>query len=187
MVFFAVMLKRRIEIGVVMTVAALLLSFVTPLQHRVFTLITPQTDKSINERMEAMNAGLKLGLDHPVLGVGYGRGRLREGLRANYGAASAIAGIAHTHNLYVELFAETGFLGLGAFLWLLGHSLGQVLGNARSDSESRIFQLGMGAAWIVFAVTALGDVPFFHHEIRIFFFTLLALSHLYGRRSLFNK
>jgi hypothetical protein len=38
----------------------------------------------------------------------------------------------------------------------------------------------MGAAWIAFVVTGLGDVPYYHHEIRILFFTLLALTHLYG-------
>jgi hypothetical protein len=28
-------------------------------------------------------------------------------------------------------------------------------------------------------VTGLGDVPFYHHETRICFFTLLALAYLY--------
>jgi hypothetical protein len=26
----------------------------------------------------------------------------------------------------------------------------------------------------------LGDIPFYHHETRIFFFTLLALAHMAG-------
>jgi hypothetical protein len=29
-------------------------------------------------------------------------------------------------------------------------------------------------------VSGLGDIPFFHHETRIFFFTLLALAHMYA-------
>jgi O-antigen ligase len=179
MLFFAVVLKRRIEIGVVLTVAALLLFFATPLHDRVLTLVRPQTDKAINERMEAMKAGIELGFAYPVLGVGYGRGHLREALREKHGTAAVISNIAHTHNVYIELFAETGFLGLGAFLWLLGHGLRQALSDARGvESANRVFQLGMAAAWIAFAVTGLGDVPFFHHEIRIYFFTLLALTHL---------
>ena len=74
---FGVMLKRWREIWVILALVGLLLALATPLQERLFTLIRPQTDFSINERMQAMEAGLKLGLEHPVLGVGYGRGRLR--------------------------------------------------------------------------------------------------------------
>lgn len=180
MLFFGVTLKR-IEIGAFLLVAGLLLYFVTPLRDRAFTLVRPETDFSINERMEAIKAGLKLGLEHPILGVGYGRGRLREGLRELYGgAANDITRMAHTHNVYVELFATTGALGLGAFLWLLGQGLRQILSDARRTvGAERVFQLGIAAAWIAFAITGLWDVPLYHHDIRILFFTLLALIHLH--------
>ena len=81
---FGVMLKRWREVWVILTIVGLLLSFATALQERLFTLVRPQSDFSINERMQAMEAGLKLGLEHPVLGVGYGRGRLRAGLREQH-------------------------------------------------------------------------------------------------------
>jgi putative inorganic carbon (HCO3(-)) transporter len=175
---FGVMLKRWREIWVILTIVGLLLALATPLQERLFTLFRPQTDLSINERMQAMEAGLKLGLEHPVLGVGYGRARLREGIREqNRNAATEFTHIAHTHNMYVELFAQTGLLGLGTFLWLLIQALSRALSNAsRFESPDRVFALGIAAAWIAFAVTGLGDVPFYHHEIRILFFTLLALT-----------
>jgi putative inorganic carbon (hco3(-)) transporter len=173
---FGVMLKRWKEIWVILTIVGLLLSFAIPLQQRVLTLVRPQSDVSINERMEAMEAGLRVGLGHPVLGVGYGRDRLREGLKELH---SDVGHIAHTHNVYVELFAETGLLGLGSFLWLLAQAFSQTLKNAsRLESRGRVFELGIAAAWIAFAVTGLGDVPLFHHEIRILFFTLLALTYL---------
>jgi O-antigen ligase len=180
MLFFGVTLKRM-EIGAFVVVAGLLLSFAAPLRDRAFSLIRPQTDSSINDRMEAIEAGLKLGLKHPILGTGYGRGRLREGLRELYGGpTNNITRIAHTHNVYVELFATTGALGLGAFLWLLGQGLCQILSDApRTKGAERVFQLGLAAAWIAFAITALWDVPLYHHDIRILFFTLLALIHLH--------
>lgn len=175
---FGVMLKRWREIWVILTLVGILLSLATPLQERLFSLVSPQTDFSINERMQAMEDGLKLGLEHPVLGVGYGRGQLRAGLREQHeNAQTEYTHIAHTHNMYVELFAQTGLLGLGAFLWLLCHTLSKALGAAgHLDDASRVFHLGIVAAWIAFAVTGLGDVPFYHHEIRILFFTLLALT-----------
>ena len=129
-----------------------------------------------------MAAGLKLGLEHPVLGVGYGRSQLRAGIREQQeNAATEYTHIAHTHNMYVELFAQTGLLGLGAFLWLLCHTFSKALSAAgQLDEASRIFHLGIVAAWIAFAVTGLGDVPFYHHEVRILFFTLLALTDSYA-------
>jgi putative inorganic carbon (HCO3(-)) transporter len=176
---FGVMLKRWREVWVILTGAGLLLFFVAPLHERLLTLASPQTDFSINERMEAIDAGLKVGLDHPILGVGYGRGRLREGLKEQERkTGTEIGHIAHTHNVYVELFAQTGLLGLGIFLWLLYQTFRQTLSNAsRLDGSDRVLMLGMASSWIAFAVTGLGDVPFYHHEIRILFFTLLALTH----------
>ena len=180
MVSFGVMLKRWREIWVILMFVGFALSVVIPLKDRLFTLVRPQTDFSINERMLSMAAGLKLGLEHPVLGVGFGRGRLRESLKEQMkNTPMDFKHIAHTHNVYIELFAETGLLGLGTFLWLLCHSLSKTLGRARRlDGADRVFQFGIAAAWIAFAVTGLGDVFFFHNEVRIFFFTLLALTHL---------
>jgi putative inorganic carbon (hco3(-)) transporter len=183
---FSVMLKRWKETWIVLTIVGFFLSLATPLQERLFSLIRPRTDLSINERMQAMEAGLRVGLEHPVLGVGYGRGRLREGIKKVYGGTAAdIARIAHTHNMYIELFAETGLLGLSALLWLLCHAFCRALNNARQlQNEGRIFQFGLAASWIAFAVTGLGDVAFFHHEIRIMFFTLLALTYLHNHKTL---
>jgi putative inorganic carbon (HCO3(-)) transporter len=178
---FGVMLKRWKEIWVILAIVGLLLSFAIPLQQRVLSLVRPQTDFSINERIEAMDAGLRVGIRHPVFGVGYGRGRLREGLKELH---PNVGHIAHTHNMYVELFAETGLLGLGSFLWLWVHAFAQILRNVnRLESPGRILELGIAAAWIAFAVTGFGDVPLFHHEIRIVFFTLLALTHVHSPRA----
>ena len=52
----------------------------------------------------------------------------------------SIGHIAHTHNMYVELFAQTGLLGLGTFLWLLCHTFSKTLGSAsRLDGANRVF------------------------------------------------
>jgi O-antigen ligase len=81
--------------------------------------------------------------------------------------------------VYVELLAQTGLLGLGTFLWLLCETFYQAISNAsRLTGPDRILMLGMASFWVAFAVTGLGDVPFYHHEIRIVFFTFLALTYL---------
>lgn len=172
--------RRWKEIGVIAAACLLVLFFAPPLQNRLMSLGRPQSDPSIEERLKVMTAGVRLGFEHPLLGAGYGRDRLREGLKSlGKNATSEIFRVAHTHNVYVELFAETGVLGLAAFLWLLADALYKSLSQARrAAGRSRLLHLSMAAAWIAFAVTGLGDVPFYHHEVRIFFFTMLALTHL---------
>jgi O-antigen ligase len=173
----------------ILAVPLLLFVFVEPLRSRVLTLARPEADFAMRERTEVMREAVHLGLEHPILGLGYGRDHLKEALRENIqGSAAETKPIWHAHNVYIELFADTGVLGLAAFLWLLGRSQLELARRAyRERDGDRIIWLGAGGAWIAAAVTGIGDVPFYHHETRIFFFTLLALAHLCLRDSISAK
>jgi O-antigen ligase len=178
MLFLAVAWKRWKEASGILVVLVLVFAFAAPLRDRLLTLLKPQADIAINERTEVMGGAIKLGAEHPILGIGYGRGRLKEALRDAFrGTANENSPIWHVHNVYVELFAETGVLGLGAFLWLLGCTGYLILRRAYSERHaSRMILLGLAGSWIAAAITGFGDVPFYHHETRIFFFTILALA-----------
>jgi len=177
MAFLVVTMKRRREVAVVLVATALIATIVTPLRSRLSSLLSPRSDLSITDRMQVIESTLKLAWANPILGVGYGRGRLREGLGES---RLEMRRIAHTHNVYVELLATTGLLGLGAFLWLICGAFYQALRHSiNREAWNQPAQLGIAAAWIAFAVTGLGDVPFYHHETRIFFFSLFALARLY--------
>ena len=181
MVFLAVNMNRRREVAAIVILTGLTASFVTPLQTRFSTLLNPRSDFAITDRLQVINAALKLAVASPVLGVGYGRDRLRQGLRES---RLEMRHIAHTHNVYVELLATTGLLGLGAFLWLICGAFYQAFSHSvNREAPNRPGQIGIAAAWIAFAVTGLGDVPFYHHETRIFFFSLIALTYLYTREA----
>jgi O-antigen ligase len=181
--FLAVTTKRWKEISYVLAAFLLVFAFAVPLRDRILTLVKPQADAAMNERMEVMRGALELGVKHPLLGIGYGRGRLKEALRESYrGTANENSPIWHAHNVYVELFAETGMVGLIAFLWLLSCTAYLVCRRARSEGyPSQIILLGLAGSWIAAATTALGDIPFYHHETRIFFFTLLGLAFVADR------
>jgi putative inorganic carbon (HCO3(-)) transporter len=178
MLFLLVTSKRWKALLCILAVPLLLFIFVEPLRSRVLTLTRPEVDVALRARMEVIGDAIRLGLEHPITGTGYGRGRLKEALRSGYQEfASGTKPIWHAHNVYVELFADTGAVGLMAFLWLLGRTRLEIARRARRGQDAdRIVVLGVEAAWIAAAVTGLGDVPFYHHETRIFFFTLLALA-----------
>ncbi|HEY7218875.1 MAG TPA: O-antigen ligase family protein [Candidatus Binatia bacterium] len=149
---------------------------------RLASISRPLDDESIRDRVQLITSSLQLGLEHPVLGVGYGRGRLKQSLRSRLrGTVIEDSPIWHTHNVFVELFAETGFIGLAAFLWLVGMTLFRVARAARQRRGiERLLGSAIGAAWVAAVVAGLGDVPFYHHEVRIYFFTVFALAHLYA-------
>jgi O-antigen ligase len=86
----------------------------------------------------------------------------------------------HPHNVYIDLFAGTGLLGLVVFLWLLldcGCKMSREI-SQQQEPGRRMISISILAALVAFVITGLGDVPFYHHETRIFFFTLVALTHL---------
>jgi len=181
--FLAVTTKRWKEISYLLATFLLVCVFAVPLRDRMLTLLKPQADDAMNERMEVMRDAVKVGATHPLLGIGYGRGRLKEALRESYrGTANENSPIWHAHNVYVELFAETGMVGVIAFLWLLGVTGYLVRRRTRSEEYvSQIILLGLASSWIAAATTGLGDIPFYHHETRIFFFTLLGLAFVAHR------
>ncbi len=150
-------------------------------QRRVATMADPQSDVSIRERWLLLTSSLQLGIQHPILGVGYGRGRLKTSLRPYLqGTPLENVPIRHAHNVYAELFAETGTIGLLTFLWLLGQTLWRLSRRAlASEGAERLMGWGLAASWVAAMVTGLGDIPFYHHGTRIFFFTLFALAHMY--------
>jgi len=183
MVFLAIAWRRWREVLSILVALVVVCALADPLRDRMLTLARPQADEAMNLRVRVMNDAFQLGKDNPVLGIGYGRGRLKEALRHAYqGTANENSPIWHAHNVYVELFAETGVLGLGAFLGLLGVTGFVILRRAHfQENSNRIVLLGLGGAWIAAAVTGLGDIPFYHHETRIFFFTILGLAFVFDR------
>jgi hypothetical protein len=78
------------------------------------------------------------------------------------------------------LFAVTGLLGLGAFLWLVGDVFYRLTrATARREGAERLLGYGLAASWAAAVVAGIGDVPFYHHDARIFFFSLVAFASIY--------
>jgi len=152
-----------------------------PIRVRVTSVLEPAKDPALSGRLQLAEDAFRLGLEHPVLGVGYGRGRLKEALRYRDPSTPRETGpVMHTHNVYLELFAETGLLGLGIFLWLLLGTFCRLLRRAFANKASPDrLGLTLAASWAGAMAAGLGDIPFYHHEPRIFFFTLFAAALLY--------
>jgi O-antigen ligase len=145
------------------------------------TLANPTADVAIEGRLQFMADAVIVGLENPFLGVGYGRDRLREGVKKEIADSREVGFIPHSHNMYTELLAETGVVGLGAFMWMVCLNLIRLIRRAGKESspQSRILYFCLAASLIAFLAGILGDAPFYNHDTRIFFFTLLALTYLF--------
>ena len=181
LLFLAVISKKWMVIALLAVLsAACILSF-SSIQNRLATIVQPQDDPAMRDRLQLLTSSLQLGRENPLLGVGYGRGRLKDALRPYLeGTVLEHVPVLHTHNVYLELLTGTGVLGLLAFFWLLANTLVKVFSIAlRRDGAQRLLGFALAASWIGAIVAGLGDIPFYHHETRIFFFTLLAAAHIY--------
>jgi len=177
------LMETRLRKGVVALGLLGLVVFLTvaPLRSRLMTLANPTADVAIEGRLQFMADAVIVGLENPFLGVGYGRDRLREGVKKEIADSREVGFIPHSHNLYTELLAETGVVGLGAFMWMVCLNLIRLIRRAGKESspQSRILYFCLAASLIAFLAGILGDAPFYNHDTRIFFFTLLALTYLF--------
>jgi hypothetical protein len=173
MLFYGLIAKKYKEILALVLFGVLLVSFVGSLRERTLTMTKPQSDVAINDRVWAMTQSFQIGLENPILGLGYGRNRREAIIRDRLkGTEFENTPYWHSHNTYIELFVGTGIMGLGVFLWLLLDALYRTWKKATHETErtTRLMYFGVTAALIALIVTGLGDVPFYHHETRIYFF-----------------
>lgn len=140
----------------------------------VFTLFSPNGLKSrlfsianlkeanIQERLLIWQSALAMAKDHPVNGVGVGA-FYKEYLQSyRLRGTKLIWAGEHAHNLYLHVLAEMGGVGLLALLLLLGILLKRGWQNVKSQSNSLLKGVTLGAflALIAFMFYSLTDSTF---------------------------
>jgi O-antigen ligase len=116
--------------------------------------VTPE-NYAVLERMAHWQAALAMADDHPWLGVGFGN---YEAAYGEYALINWPYPLGHAHNYYLNLLAEAGIIGLGAYLafWAV-----VVWMTARLLRQARYPQRGVGlglmGAWVHLATHQLVD------------------------------
>jgi O-antigen ligase len=173
-------IEKRLRILVLIPGVVGLLAFAasSELRERLWSLAYASQDPLVVYRADVMVNAFLVGLHNPVFGAGYGRDHLRIALKREHPEFDPGGFVSHSHNLYSELAAGVGIFGIAIFILVLASAgiqlIRRIATQPQSESE-RYVDLGLLGALISFVIAALGDVPFYHHETRIFFFTLLAL------------
>jgi putative inorganic carbon (hco3(-)) transporter len=134
-------------------------------------------DSALVGRQTENLAAWKTFLDHPVIGVGPGV-YFREYSRdyANRLGLRYLRSERRGHSLYLEMAADLGIVGLGAFLAMVGTTLALVYRRARYW-RPRDPERAMLASSFLFALFAyLASATFLHLSYQRFFWVLLALA-----------
>jgi O-antigen ligase len=113
--FLGVMkLQRSVKLAVIIALVLLVASYITP-------FIGPKTE--YEDRGEVWKAAVVAGLDHPIVGVGFGNAEYSLHT-ANVKLHNKLVGyyVDSSHNIFLDWIVQAGVVGLGILLFLLYQS-----------------------------------------------------------------
>jgi O-antigen ligase len=128
--------------------------------HRIETIPTALSgtqlpEGSIPTRLLYFRAGIQMGLDHFVTGVGLGQ---FDQYVASYANLHTVKG-SGAHNMYVSIFAEAGSIGLIAFLGFLATSLVATRGCQRPGwSGTRLQRASVNSVELGYVALLIGGL-----------------------------
>jgi putative inorganic carbon (hco3(-)) transporter len=177
----ALLLPRKMLIGVVLPVGLVALAASGLIYHRV-SMSFEQNFAPDSSRLAMAFTGFDMIQDHPLFGVGPERIRT-EFPRYYQGNDLANFYYGHLHNNIVQIAAERGLLCLAAFLWFIFEvyaSLARMLKTATPENRWTI--LSALAAATGFLVAGLFEYNFGDSEVLLLFLFIISLPYgLYER------
>ena len=136
-------------------------------------------EKSASSRVELWSDGLKAVKESPVLGLGL------TGFANQYGVLNTDPTLdTHNfpHNIFLNLWVETGLLGLIAFIGIVViyiyrglRSVARPIYWAAADESAR-YKLAIALFLIALLFQGLVDNPYFKNDLALIFWMVLALS-----------
>ncbi len=113
------------------------------------------TNYAVVERVAHWQAALNMAQSKPILGVGLGN---YEVVYDKYRLINWQAPLGHAHNFYLNTLAETGIVGLAAYLcFWLAVFLVTWRARAHPDSFARATAIGLLGSWTYLAVHSIFD------------------------------
>lgn len=178
-----VLMRKPKSLLVWVPAAVVLLSlFLAPVRDRALSIID-LTDPSNYDRLSMLDAGIDMLEERPFFGLGQG---MAERLYPIYRPLAAPRHtVPHLHNTYLQLAVETGLVGLGAYLWLIGAALVAAyrgyrdagVGSSGADSSEEVF-LACFLALVGFSVAGLFEANWLDTEVQRPVLFLLAVPFI---------
>jgi O-antigen ligase len=128
-------------------------------------------NNSLIQRFYYWKASLSMFRDYPVTGVGWRKfGLLYEFYRP------LPANISHySHNVFLQIMAETGIFGLLTFLWIVFMFFQRGLRIIKNNDEQQGLRIGLFCAGGAFLFHNLIDLSFYFGQVSFFWWIILGL------------
>ncbi len=188
-VVIAISIRSWKLVVVPMVLVALLVLAQGTLSERIQDIFDTSTNVSNIDRLNQLKSGLQMISDHPLKGVGPG---MVEPLYPAYRTTQAVKEVtSHLHNTPVQLFAETGLVGLALWLWFVlrlftvlgGRLQGMGVFSRRPAPAGRpwdrrlFYQLGSLAAAAAFFTAGLFEYNFGDTEVLVLFMFIISIAY----------
>lgn len=171
--------RKAIHWGIAATIVSITALFLQFSRRHLFDMLT-FADSGSRERAEMWTTAWRMILDRPIQGHGINT------FMANYSryASNPAQNPAYAHNCFLQITAETGLLGLAAFLIFLA-GLGLLIWKAlkvpdwelsSEDHPVRILLIGMAAALLAFLVQSFLDTNLYALRQAVLFWALAGMT-----------
>ena len=159
--------------------AALVLLPVLPdsVFNRILTMFNVN-DTSTSSRFPLYSATLRLLGARPLLGAGLGTDAVRRAV-ADLNLYHGVAPYVHAHNVYLQVWAETGLLGILSFLGAMGWGIRRAfraVAGPHCPRAVRLITIGGASALCGILVCGLADYIWTYPRVMLVFWFLFAVT-----------
>ena len=166
--------RRRWWLLAGLAVLAVGVAAIPYVSHRAELLLHQGAGNTSGDRIRLWTLTLHLLAQRPLLGMGLAGFQPTVVPLWTHGDATWIL---YPHNLALDLWAETGLLGLLSFAWAFGATaVVSWLGWRQGGSEWRPLHLGVLIALLAVLVHGAVDNPYFKNDLSLEFWALAALT-----------
>jgi len=173
--------KKALVLTVVVLTLFVAIFFAQPILYRFFSSFS-FLDNSSLDRLAIWQNSFKVFLSHPLFGVGLGNYPLEADPLASYRNPTT------SHNLYLDILAETGIFGLLAWLFLIFGSVWRLAASIRQKDSKKNFdfsialKIGLIGSLVYFSVHSFFETPIFNPTILALLMIILAMANFSMRR-----
>jgi O-antigen ligase len=171
----AVTHRRRWLLIALAVAGAVGLVLIPPIQHRILIETQNVYGNTVFSRLDLWSAAWRLIEERPLFGAGLSGFQTRSA--PFFSHANTAANFIDPHNIVLNFWVETGFLGVVAIAWIfvVGFRISW-RGWRHGAPDWRPFHLGVFLALLAVVAHGMVDVPYFKNDLSLEFWTLLAIS-----------
>ncbi len=174
---FVFLWKRKILPGLILLALAAIPFLPATVLNRFMTIFN-MADTSTSSRFPLYEAAVRLLSDRPLQGAGLGSDAVRQAvtdLNFYHGKSPFV----HCHNIYLQVWAETGFFGLisflGAAFWAFKRG-GSVALRRLGGSSARMMIIGSLSALLGIMVCGVADFIWHYPRVMLIFWFVFAMA-----------